>query len=79
MEQGMNWQDYIIVDPEVCHGQACFKGTRIPVSIVLDNLALDLPVEEILRSYPSLTREAIKAGIAYAAELTREWVVSIGS
>ena len=35
----MTWQDYVIVDPAVCHGQACIKGTRIMVSVVLDNLA----------------------------------------
>jgi uncharacterized protein (DUF433 family) len=73
----MNWQDYIIVDPTVCHGKACFKGTRIMVSVVLDNLAAGLSSDEILRSYPSLNVEAIQAAIAYAAELARERVVAI--
>lgn len=71
----MRWQDYIVVDPAVCHGKACIKGTRIMVSVVLDNLAAGLSPDEILRSYPSLSREAIQAAIAYAAELTRERVV----
>ena len=71
----MKWQDYIVVDPEVCHGRATIKGTRIMVSVVLDNFAAGLNVDEILTSYPSLTREAIQAAIAYAAELTREQVV----
>ena len=73
----MNWQNYIIVDPTVCHGKACFKGTRIMVSVILDNLAASLSSDEILRSYPSLNVEAIQAAIAYAAELTRERVVAI--
>lgn len=73
----MNWWDYITVDPSVCHGKACIKGTRIMVSVVLDNLAVGLSVEEIQQSYPSLTRESIQAAIAYAAELTRERFVTI--
>ena len=47
------------------------KGTRIPVSIVLDNLAAGLSLDEVLRSYPSLNREAVQAVVLYAAELTR--------
>jgi len=73
----MKWQDYVTVDPEICHGKACIKGTRIPVSVILDNLAEGLSFEEILASYPSLTKEAIRAAIAYAAELTREKIISI--
>ena len=71
----MNWQDNIIVNPTICHGKACFKGTRIMVSVVLDNLAAGLSVEEILNSYPSLTRESVLAAISYAAELARERIV----
>lgn len=73
----MNWQDYIVVDPEICHGQACFRGTRVMVSVVLDNLAAGMGSEEILTSYPSLPREAISAAIAYAAELARERVIPL--
>ena len=75
----MNWQDYIVVDPDVCHGKACIKGTRIHVSVVLDNLAAGLSVEEILKSYPALNSEAVQAAIAYAAELARERIVAISS
>ena len=71
----MRWQDYITVDPAVCHGRACVKGTRIMVSVVLDNLAAGLTTDEIVRSYPSLSREAVQAAISYAAELGRERVV----
>jgi uncharacterized protein (DUF433 family) len=73
----MSWRDYISTDPNVCHGQACIKGTRIPVSVVLDNLAAGLSEDEIIRSYPALTRDAIRAATAYAAELARERVVAL--
>jgi uncharacterized protein (DUF433 family) len=67
----MDWRDYITVDPLICHGQACIKGTRIMVSVVLDNLAEGLDIQETLKSYPSLTEKAIQASIDYAAELAR--------
>ena len=73
----MRWQDYVTVDPAVCHGRACIRGTRIMVSVVLDNLAAGLTPDEIVRSYPSLIREAVQAAIAYAAELGRERVVAM--
>ena len=68
----MNWKERITVDPAVCHGQACITGTRIMVSVVLDNLATGVNTEEILGSYPSLAEEDVQAAIAYAAELARE-------
>jgi uncharacterized protein (DUF433 family) len=71
------WQDYVVVDPKVCHGRACIKGTRIMVSVVLDNLAAGLTPDEIVQSYPPLTREAVQAAMAYAAELARERVVAV--
>ena len=73
----MNWREHITVDPQICHGQACVTGTRIMVSVVLDNLAEDISVDEILRSYPTLTREAVQACIAYAADLARERIRSM--
>ncbi len=73
----MNWKDYIIVDPEICHGRACIKGTRVMVSVVLDNLAAGITSAEIIRSYPSLNADAIQASIAYAAELARERVIPL--
>jgi len=73
----MNWQGFITVDPNVCHGKACIKGTRVMVSVVVDNIAAGRSVDDIVRSYPSLTREGIEAAIRYAAELTRERVVPL--
>ncbi|MFQ5455032.1 MAG: DUF433 domain-containing protein [Nitrospirota bacterium] len=68
----MDWRDRISVDPHVCHGKACIQGTRIMVSIILDNLADSETPEDILKSYPSLNIDDIHAAISYAAELTRE-------
>jgi uncharacterized protein (DUF433 family) len=73
----MNWRDHISVDPNVMHGVACITGTRIPVSVVLDNLAAGLGADEILASYPSLTPESIRAALAYAAELASERVLEL--
>ena len=73
----MDWRDTIEVDPEICHGQACIKGTRIMVSVVLDNLAAGTTMEQILELYPSLSRESIQAAISYAADLTRERFISV--
>ena len=63
----MDWQQYIVSDPMICHGKACIQGTRILVSVVLDNLATGLIEEEILESYPSVRSEHLQASIAYAA------------
>jgi uncharacterized protein (DUF433 family) len=73
----MNWRERISVDPLVCHGKDCIKGTRIMVSVILDNLAEGIEETEILKSYPSLRPEDIKAAIAYAAELSNERLVSV--
>jgi len=75
----MNWKERITVDPLVCHGKACIKGTRVMVSVILDNLADDVGQDEILKSYPSLTPDDIKAAIAYAAELSRERLVAVSA
>lgn len=66
------WQDRISVDAAVCHGRPCIRGTRIMVSIVLDYLAAGEPEEEILRQYPTLCGEDIRAAQAYAAWLGHE-------
>jgi len=75
----MEWRERITVDPGICHGRACITGTRIMVSVVLDNLAAGIEVDEVLRSYPSLTADDIRAAIAYAADLARERTVPLPS
>ena len=73
----MNWRERISVNPNVCHGKACIKDTRIMVSVILDNLAAGESAETILRSYPTLNPEDIQAALQYAAELARERVVPL--
>jgi uncharacterized protein (DUF433 family) len=68
----------ITVDPKVCTGKPCIRGTRIYISIILDALAEGLTPEEIIDHYPSLTADDIRAAVAYAAELAKEnvWKIS---
>jgi uncharacterized protein (DUF433 family) len=75
----MNWREHVTVDPSVCHGRACIKGTRIMVSVVLDNLAAGIGLDELLASYSTLTREDVLAAMAYAAALARERTVDLTS
>jgi len=67
----------ISIDPNICHGQACVRGTRIPVHQIVRMLANGDTVEDLLAEYPSLTREAIMACLDYAAELAEEQVTPI--
>jgi uncharacterized protein (DUF433 family) len=62
----------VVRDPQVCHGQATVRGTRILVSIILDALADGMTEAEILAEYPTLTAEGIRAAAAYGAELARD-------
>jgi uncharacterized protein (DUF433 family) len=71
----MDWRERISSDPNICHGKVCIAGTRIMVSIILDNLGVGVSESEILKSYPSLTLDDIHAAIKYAAEITRERVL----
>ena len=69
---------YISVDPEVCFGRPVIRGTRIWVSLIVDNLAEGITEAELLEAYPQLTRQHIRAALAFAAEMTRERVMPIG-
>jgi uncharacterized protein (DUF433 family) len=71
------WRERIVVDPMICHGRACIKGTRIMVSVILDNLAAGIGEDEIMRSYEGLTIDDVRAAISYASELARERVVAV--
>ncbi|MFQ5720704.1 MAG: DUF433 domain-containing protein [Acidobacteriota bacterium] len=64
-------------DEAVCGGQVCVKGTRIPVSLILDALAGGDTVEDLLRGYPTLTRDDIAAALAYGARLARERILPL--
>lgn len=67
----------ISVDPNICFGKPCIRGTRIWVSLILDFLANGMTIEEILAEYPQLTAEDIRATIAYGADMARERYVEI--
>jgi uncharacterized protein (DUF433 family) len=68
---------YISIDPKICHGQACVKGTRIPVHQIIHMLASGDKAEEIIQDYPSLSIEAIHACLEYAASLAEEHLMPI--
>ncbi len=61
-----NWRDRISVDPAICHGKTCIQGTRIMISVILDNLAAGETVATILRSYPTVQAEDIQVALSYA-------------
>jgi uncharacterized protein (DUF433 family) len=67
----------ISINPDVCFGKPCIRGTRIWVSLILDFLAEGMSPSEILREYPQLQEEDIRAAIAYGAEMARERFVPI--
>ncbi|HYW44622.1 MAG TPA: DUF433 domain-containing protein [Bryobacteraceae bacterium] len=67
----------IAVDPRICFGKPCVRGTRIWVSLLLDFLASGATIEEILENYPQLKREDVLAAIAYGAEMSRERYVDL--
>ena len=74
-----NLLDRISIDPKVCFGKPCIKGTRVWVSLILDFLASGETEAQILASYPQLQGEDIRAALAYAAEVARERIVPIPS
>jgi len=74
---GADWKERISINPNVCFGKPCVKGTRLWVSLILDHLASGMAAEEILKEYPYLKREDIQACIAYGAEMSREHFVPI--
>lgn len=70
----MNWRERISVDPEVCHGKACIRGTRVMAAVVLDNLAAGESAEDVARDY-RIDVDDVRAALMYAGELAREQVV----
>ena len=64
----MNWQERIIVDPEILVGKPVIKGTRLSVEFIIDLLAQGWSETDILRNYPGLTSEDIKACLSYASD-----------
>ena len=69
--------DRITVDPNICFGKPCIRGLRIPVHLIVDLVAAGKTAAEIVGDYPELEPEDVKQALEYAAELTREKVVSV--
>ena len=67
----------ISVNPNICFGKPCIRGTRIWVSLILDFLANGASIEEVLEQYPQLAEEDVRAAMAYGAEMSRERYVEI--
>ena len=67
----------ISIDPRVCFGKPCIRGTRIWVSLVLDLLSTGTSIKEILEEYPHLSRDDVLACVAYGAEMSRERFVDV--
>lgn len=67
----------ISVDPQICFGRPCIRGTRIWVSLIVDNLADGVSEAELMSAYSQLQCEDIRAALAYAAEMTRERVIPV--
>jgi len=75
----LSWKEYISFDPEICHGKACIKNTRVLVSVILDCLAEGMGENEIVENYPSLKKEDIHAALHYGAMLAREEVIPLSN
>ncbi len=68
--------DRITFDPKIMGGRACIRGMRIPVSVIVSQIAYGSSVEDVLREYPDLEREDVAQALQYAAWLTQEQVIA---
>ena len=68
----INWQNFIVIDPEIHHGEPCIKGTRVPVAILVGSIADGMTIDEVIKEYPQITHEAMRAALAYAADVVRQ-------
>ena len=67
-----DWHDRIVSNPDICHCKPCIRGTRIMVWVILDNLAEDLTPEEIVREYPPLTLDDVRAALSRRSHSPRQ-------
>ena len=76
MEMGrIRWQERVVIAPDVHHGDACIKGTRIPVAMIVGSLADGMTPEEIRAAYPQLASQDIQAALAYAADVIHQEIL----
>ena len=71
----INWQNHIVIDKDIHHGEPCIKGTRVPVAILVGSIADGMSMDEILKEYPQIKRESIQAALAYAADAVRQEIL----
>jgi len=71
----INWKNFVTIDLEIHHGEPCIKGTRIPVAMLVGSIADGLTIEEVIKEYPQITREAVQAALAYAADVLRQEII----
>ena len=71
----INWKNFVTINPEVHHGEPCIKGTRIPVAILVGSVADGMTIEEVVKEYPQITSEAVRAALAYAADVLRQEIL----
>ena len=79
MVRMVDWKERISFDPNTCHGKAHMKGTRVMISVILDNLAEGMSIDDMLKDYPSLQREDVYAALQYGAKLARDDFIPISS
>lgn len=76
----IRWQDRIVIQPDLRHGEPCIRGTRIPVAVIVGSLADGMTQAEIQLAYPQLHADDIRAALAYAAEALRfEAIMPLGT
>jgi uncharacterized protein (DUF433 family) len=68
----IHWKDFVAIDPEIHHGEPCIKGTRVPVSIILGSIADGMTIEDVIKEYPQLKPDAVRAALSYAADAVRQ-------
>ena len=72
-------EDVLAIDPNVVHGQVCFRGTRVPLTVLLDNMAEGMGVDEFIAEYPSVTKEQAQAVVAWEQDQLRSAVGLLAS
>jgi uncharacterized protein (DUF433 family) len=72
----VRWQDHVVVAEDLHHGEACIKGTRIPLRILIGSLADGMKPQEILEAYPQLSPDDLLGALAYAADVLSQEVIA---
>ena len=63
----INWQNFIVIDPEIHHGEPCITGTRVPVTILVGSIADGMTIDEVIKEYPQLKQEEVQAALEYVS------------